>query len=114
MLAASTRVFRRVRLVLFAPALAWILFWDGCAHVANGIGTATGGAGHTLPETFDHAMTVAAIVTVIWAALITLLDVLTEKEKRRRGVIIAPTVLIIPGAVLYLSLWLIKRFSQVQ
>jgi peptidoglycan/LPS O-acetylase OafA/YrhL len=117
MLAASIKPLRRARVVtvlLLAAALFWILFWDGCVHIADRIGTSTSGAGSTLSESFDHTMNVAAVVAVVWAVLITLYGVFTEKEKRQNAVIVVPIVLVVAGAITYFSLWIIKRFSQMQ
>ena len=98
---------------LFAVALVWVLFWDGCTHIAAGIGSATSGAGSTLTEDFDHAIIVAVIGGVVWAVFLILRNVLTQKEKKRKAIIIVPIVLIVAGTVLYFSLWLVRRFSQI-
>jgi hypothetical protein len=98
---------------LFAVALVWVLFWDGCAHIAAGIGSATSGAGSTLTEDFDHAIIVAVIGGVVWAVFLILRNVVTQKEKKRKAIIIVPIVLIVAGTILYFSLWLVRRFSQI-
>jgi hypothetical protein len=113
MLIATLKASRPVSGFLFAVALVWMLFWDGCAHMANGIGRATSGAGSTLDESFDHAIIVAIIGGVVWAVFILVRNVLTEKETRRKAGIAVPIVLIVAGAILYLSLWLVRRFSQI-